>query len=448
MINKNLCISNDSYKQTHHFQYPPGLQRVYSYMEPRIGSEYDDIVWMGAIPYLKEYGLIDQAFDVWDIIEAVRVCNDHFGVKGYFNEDGWIDLYQAYKGCLPLRVYQLPAGTIIKPGTPCMAIENTDDRFPWLTNFVESITLHPWGMTTTATKSYDIYKVIKKWADRTGEEVSPYHLNDFGVRGTTSLQSSMLNGVGHLAIFRGTDNLPAIKFIKDNYTDHAMVGESVIAAEHSTIMAWGPEREGIAYRHIIEESDRLYSNNGENFIIISIVIDTYNWKNALDKYFCGELVDLIKNRNGRITIRLDSGDLQNGAVYTLWKLWDHYGGTVNEKGYKILDPHVGIIIGDGVIANSIDKIYNYIYNEGFGIGNIIFGCGGEILQKINRDTLNVAIKLSEVKINDQVIPMCKTSSGKVSKAGRFDNLELIYENGVLLKDESFTDIRKRIQDRL
>jgi nicotinamide phosphoribosyltransferase len=123
-------------------------------------------------------------------------------------------------------------------------------------------------------------------------------------------------------------------------------------------------------------------------------------------------------------------------------LWETYGGT-EVNGYKLLDPHIGIIFADHIDAPMIDKICSKLVVHNFAINNVIFGSGGALLQKMNRDTINAAIKLSEVTVNGQIIPQCKTTPGKESKSGTFD-LPMIYENGNLLVDESFTEIRQRI----
>lgn len=441
--NENLCLDTDSYKITHWWQYPPGTQKIYSYFEPRVGAEYDDIVWMGIIPYLKKYGLVGPAFCQPYLREAQEVCDEHFGVPGYFNYEGWDKMGMKYDGKLPVRIYALPAGTIVKPGTPCMAIENLDPDFPWITNYLETILMHCFGMTNTATVSYHWYKIIKKFADIAGEEVSPFAVNDFGFRGIPSRESAGFNGTGHLAVFAGTDNLRAIKFIRDNYSDHIVAGASVVAAEHSTITAWGKDRECDAYKHIITGADQRFNPDGDKFIIVSLVCDSYNWEHAVSEYFCKELVPIIKNRNGKVVVRPDSGIPWLVIRTILDALWEAYGGTVNEKGYRVLDPHIGVIYGDGINAVALEKILSLVIQAGYAPSCVIFGAGGQLLQAHNRDTLRCAIKLSEITIDGKVIPICKTTLGKESKAGRFD-LPLVFDTGAIVHDEPFTTIRERI----
>lgn len=432
----------DAYKQTHHFQYPPDLEVMYSYMEPRNGAQFNEIVWCGLQFVLKEYGFIDSYIDRDFIEESSIISNGIFG-KPFFNYEGWEHIKKAHGGNLPINIYALPEGTIVKPGTPVLALENTDPKVPWLTNYVESLLMHCYAMTNTATISHAFYKTIKRYCDLAGEDVSPVHLNDFGLRGASSLMSAEMCGIGHLLNFIGTDNNPAIDKIRWYYhPDNTFpIGVSVVAAEHSTITSWGKDHELEAYRHIIETTDKLYGDD----CIISLVIDSYDWKHAINEYFCKELKSLIMNRKGRIVCRPDSGSHEINAPVILQALWDCYGGTINDHGYKVLDPHISIIIGDGVDIAMVEKIYNEtVIKHKFAPSNIIFGCGGNLLQNHNRDTNRFAMKCSAVKRNGVWHNVNKTTPGKESKAGRFDNLPLVYSNGKLLIDENISDIRKRV----
>lgn len=317
MRDRNFLTLTDYYKTTHYFQYPPDTQVVYSYMEPRVGAQYDDIVWCGLQFVLKHYNFIHTYLTREMLDEAEYIINT-MGGNNFFNREGWEYIIREYHGNLPLRIYALPEGTIVKPGTPVLAIENTDDRVPWLTNYVESLLMHCYAATNTATISYDIYKCIKKYADVAGEQVSPFHLNDFGLRGASSLTSAELCGLGHLLIFQGTDNNPAVEKARWYY-DTDICGFSVIAAEHSTITSWGQDHECEAYKHIINEADRRFGNA----ITISLVIDSYDWKHAVDEYFCGELKELILNRQGKVVLRPDSGDHTIHAPEILQQLWKY-----------------------------------------------------------------------------------------------------------------------------
>ena len=127
-------------------------------------------------------------------------------------------------------------------------------------------------------------------------------------------------------------------------------------------------------------------------------------------------------------------------------LWDNFGGTVNDQGYKVLDPHVGALWGDGIGREGINKIMEATTDEGFAVTNYLFGMGGGLLQKVNRDTQRFAFKCSAQKRNGEWVDIQKNplDKSKASKAGRFDDLglPLVFDSGSLVKRYSFDEVRE------
>jgi nicotinamide phosphoribosyltransferase len=143
-------------------------------------------------------------------------------------------------------------------------------------------------------------------------------------------------------------------------------------------------------------------------------------------------------------------------------LGEKFGYVVNEKGYKVLN-NVRIIQGDGIDYNVIDNILSSFLISGWSAENIGFGMGGALLQHVNRDTYNFAMKCSAIKVNGKwrhVFKKPVTDNGKNSKKGRvtlyrerdgnFRNgvedwetpvLVNVFENGKLLKEYSFEEVR-------
>jgi nicotinamide phosphoribosyltransferase len=103
-------------------------------------------------------------------------------------------------------------------------------------------------------------------------------------------------------------------------------------------------------------------------------------------------------------------------------LWDAFGGTVNAKGYRVLDSHVRVIQGDGMTPDTIARLIDRLIEEGFAIDNIAFGMGGGLLQQVNRDTLRFAMKANAMRDADglwrDVAKAPATDPAKASKAGR------------------------------
>jgi nicotinamide phosphoribosyltransferase len=73
-------------------------------------------------------------------------------------------------------------------------------------------------------------------------------------------------------------------------------------------------------------------------------------------------------------------------------LWDIFGGTVNEQGYKVLDPHIGAIYGDSITLDRQIQIYERLEAKGFAATNIVLGVGSFTYQMNTRDTLGFAAK--------------------------------------------------------
>lgn len=137
--------------------------------------------------------------------------------------------------------------------------------------------------------------------------------------------------------------------------------------------------------------------------ILSVVSDSYDIENAV-KYYCNELKDEILNRDGKFVVRPDSprfdGDTPEDQI--LWianTLAEGFGTTVNTKGYRVLDPHVGIIYGDSLTEDNIGDSLELLKQNGFSAETSVYGCGSYLVRKLNRDTLRFAFKSSAQKRN-------------------------------------------------
>jgi nicotinamide phosphoribosyltransferase len=232
-----------------------------------------------------------------------------------------------------------------------------------------------------------------------------------------------------------------------------MAGFSIPAAEHSTIISWGKAHEVDAYRNMLQ-----FAKPGS---IVAIVSDSYDLWHAITHLWGEQLREEVINSGATIVIRPDSGHPPTIVLKTLELLDSKFGSSYNTKGYKVLN-NVRVIQGDGINEESIREILELATNAGFSASNIAFGMGGALLQQVNRDTQKFAFKCSEVTIDGVRIPVSKTpitDPGKTSKKGRLDLvrnmgkletvpdigfgslLELVYENGKLLKDYTLQEIR-------
>ena len=176
---------------------------------------------------------------------------------------------------------------------------------------------------------------------------------------------------------------------------------------------------------------------------------------------------IIIRRNNKVLICGNSGEPTEVLPRVMDILGKRFGYTVNEKGYKVLNPQVRVIQGDGIDIHSLKSILECLKIRGWSADNIAFGSGGGLLQKLNRDTLKFAFKCSSAIINGEERDVFKepiTDSGKMSKRGRLklirtddnyktvninehgeDILRTIFINGELIEYDSFDKIRKRVQ---
>ena len=450
------ALLSDSYKYSHYMQYPPKTEKVYSYFESR-GGEFIDIIPMGIQYNIKRY-LAGKVITPERIHRMNKLIDGHMG-PGTFNKKGFDRLYEKHGGYLPIRIYALPEGTVAGVRQPLMAVENTDPEFFWLTNFLETLLVQIWYPTTVASNSFRSRKLIKKFLEDTstleGEDFDTclnFRLHDFGQRGVSSMETAGIGGMANLLSFLGTDTVAAMIFAQDWYNedDNYIAGFSIPASEHSTMTSWGKENEIEAFRNMLDKH--------KDYPLIACVSDSYDIRDAVDNKWGKILKDEILERLGTLVIRPDSGDPVFTTEYIAKSLWNNFGGTVNDKGYKVLDASVRIIQGDGIDFEMIGKILNNFKKLKFSAENIAFGSGGGLLQKWDRDTAKFAFKCSEIVVDGETrdvrkFPMSFDSEGnynrsdKTSKQGRFDDeLELIFENGVLLKEEKFSTIRERVMN--
>jgi nicotinamide phosphoribosyltransferase len=467
MYNNNILTLTDSYKTSHWKQYPKGTSKVYSYLESR-GGRFNNTMFYGLQYFIKQY-LSGQVVTEEKIQRAKKFWDAHLG-PNHFNEAGWRHILDKHNGHLPVRIKAVPEGTVVKTGNVLVTVENTDPEVPWLTNFLESILLQVWYPTTVGTLSREVKKnlidYLKKTTSYNSEEISgvvAFMLHDFGFRGVSSVESSGLGGSSHIINFMGTDTVSAILFAQEFYNTENPLAFSIPASEHSTITSWGEPFEVKAIENMLDS----YPTG-----LVACVSDSFDIIRACRDYRGTALRDKILSRDGRLVIRPDSGDPVQTLKQIFHILWDKFGGTTNDKGFKVLDPHVRVIQGDGVNFESISDICDMMIEEGFSIENIAFGMGGALLQKVDRDTQKFAFKCSSITINGEEAEVRKNpieinekgervQSFKKSKAGRLklvngqtvehshdeesDELVEVFLNGKVMKEWTFEEVRERAQ---
>lgn len=456
-VNQNIITLTDSYKTSHYLQYPKGTERVFSYLELR-GGLFDNTVFFGLQYFLKNY-LVGEVVTMDKINRAERLVKAH-GVP--FNREGWVHIVNAHKGRLPVTIKAVPEGTVVPGKNVLMTVENTCPDCFWLTNYLETLLLQVWYPITVATLSREMKKVIGKGLVETGDLAGlPFKLHDFGFRGVSSVESAKLGGAAHLVNFMGTDTLPGIEMLMDNYFMDEMPGFSIPASEHSTITSWGRENEAKAMENMLDK----YPDG-----LVACVSDSYNIWEACSDIWGTQLKDKILNRNGTLVVRPDSGNPVEVVSKVILTLMDKFGYTVNDKGFKDLPPQIRMIQGDGITFESTKLIIEEMKRNQLSVDNTAFGMGGGLLQKVDRDTLKFAFKCSAAKVNGEWIDVYKQPVDEPFKAskkgllklvgganGNFhtvnqnelpnleNKLQVVFENGELFNQTTLTEVRNRAQ---
>ncbi|MCK5610055.1 nicotinate phosphoribosyltransferase [Candidatus Pacearchaeota archaeon] len=466
----NICLNTDSYKQSHHLQYPPGTINVYSYVESR-GGDFDQSVFFGLQMFMRQY-LEGCRVSLRDINEAAEMATLH-GLP--FNYQGWVDILRNHNGRLPIEIRAIPEGAVSPVSNYMLSVENTDPSAYWLTTFLETAILRAiWYPTTVATLSFEAACIIYSYLQETSDDPDgqmPFKLHDFGARGVSSKESAGIGGLAHLVNFQGTDTMEALRYAREFYGCD-MAGFSIPAAEHSTITSWGRENEVDAFENMLNQ----FAKEGA---IVAVVSDSYNIFDACSHLWGNQLRQKVLDSGATIVVRPDSGDIVEVVMLCLKILDDRFGATVNSKGYRVLNPAIRIIQGDGMNIRSIPMLLEAVKASGYSTENLAMGMGGGLLQQVNRDTMKFAMKCSAIQVRGEadVRPVYKqpiTDPGKDSKKGRLtlvknldtgvyktvsyplahghksfvDQARTVFRNGEILVTDTLDQIRERAKSAL
>lgn len=486
-----LC---DAYKLGHAEQYPENTERVYSNWTNR-GSRVPNVNHVVHFGLQAAIQALTAGFDQFFLADEDAAVADYeakvSSVLGpqYVASEKIRELHKL--GFLPLAFSAVPEGTLVPVRVPSFTVENTIhegvETF-WLTNFVETfLSASVWVASTSATLSWDIRRMFDAHATKTSDipEFVDWQAHDFSFRGMSSVDSAAASGAGHLLSFTGTDTLVAIDWINEYYAEDfgaepIFIGGSIPATEHSVMCAGGEEDELKTYNRLLD----IYASGN-----LAIVSDTWDYWYVLT-VILPALKARIMAREGRLVIRPDSGDpvqivcgtvpatglLPNGTPEQKGSyevLWDLFGGTINSKGLKVLDPHIGLIYGDSIAKYRAKEIITRLKNKGFSADNLVFGFGSFFFQYQTRDTFMSAMKATWVQIAGvakNIMKNPKTDNGtKKSATGRLavlrnldgtlslieqatpeqeasSVLQPIWKDGAFIRYQPYSDVRKTLKE--
>ena len=488
----NPLFLTDGYKTGHHQQYPRGTTLVYSNFTPR-SNKYapkgcDQLVSFGQQMIMSQ---IHEAF-AKDFFSKPKdeVCGEmKRELSMYLNTDYDVSHFEALHdlGYLPITVKALEEGTLVPMRVPVLTIFNTIADFYWLTNYLETIISNLlWKPMTSATIAHAYRKLFTSWQEKTDAEKGwfvDWQAHDFSMRGMDSIDAVISSGLGHLTSFSGSDSLPTIYGARKYYNAEGPVCGSVNATEHSVMCAGSKDDEIGTFRRLLET----YPTG-----ILSVVSDTWDlWKVCTEHVVT--LKDEILARDGKLVIRPDSGDPVEIICGKKWDdiqnpydenvdaaekgvielLWDVFGGTINDQGYKVLDSHIGAIYGDSITLDRAEQIFIRLEAKGFASTNIVLGVGSFTYQYNTRDTFGFAMKATYVEVDGEgreifkdpitddgvkksakgLLRVAKNEDGDITLFDRvnwYDEskglLKNIYVNGEFFNNTSLEDIRTRLRN--
>ena len=516
-------IPTDGYKTGHHLMYPENTVTVVSNFTPRnvkyMHEMAKSIVVFGVQYALKK--IVDLFDDEFFLTEKREDLKKQFSLTSELSKATFkvelenlkqtiikplkeeLDSYTGSDydvthfsnlwdlGYLPIEVRALEEGTVLhNVNIPILTYFNVTKQdtlsFFWVTNFLESvISAEIWKPMHSASISFGARKLVNKYAKETDQHnlgATNFQNHDFSFRGMQGLESAMASGLGFLTCSMGTDTLPALS-ASEYYYNTRDAAHSVFATEHAVMTAYGKETEIDGFRRLI----KLFPNG-----ILSMVADSYDFFKIHSETLY-ELKDEIMARDGKLVLRGDSGDPVDIICGTNRKfgegktpeekgqielLWECFGGTVNDQGYKVLDSHIGAIYGDGINFERAVDIMERLKEKGFASTNITFGWGSYSMGYATRDNQGSAVKATYIEklkadgtiegINIFKDP--KTDPGKKSAKGLLkvikdadgnysvkdectwdevnadDNeLKVIFRNGKFVKETTLTEVREKLE---
>ena len=420
MKKTNPMLLIDFYKAVHAEMLPHGITKSVSYFTPRMSrvEMWNEVVMFGLQGFIKTY-LIEYFNDEFfskpfdEVIADYKRTMDATLGKDAYKIDKVEKLHQL--GYLPIEIVALPEGTLVPMHVPMFGITNTHPDFAWLPQSLESlISAEMWHPMLAATVGATYRDIVNEYYDKTCDDNVPRAraLGAFDFRGEECLESAIKAGAGWCLSFLNTATVPTIPYLEAMYNCDCTkepVAFGSPSTEHSVMCSnYAVDGDEITLlRRLLTE---IYPNTS-----FSAVLDSYDYWNIIDNVL-PQLRNEIMNHNGCMLMRGDSGDCVEVVTKTVFKLWEHFGGTINSKGYKVLDTHVKAIYGDSITVQRCEEIYKILEENGFACSNVALGVGSfsfqcieedGILKPFTRDTFSSCIKATYCEIDGVPTPIFK-----------------------------------------
>lgn len=480
----NPMLLMDFYKAVHSDMLNSKMTKSMSYYTPRMSrvGRWNKVVMFGLQMFCKTW-LIDYFNDYFFNMPKDEVVGEYkrvldaslgAGIYNYHKIEKLHDL-----GYLPIEIIAMPEGTVVPVHVPMFGITNTHPDFAWLPQALESlISAEMWYPQITATVGKTYREIVNKYYDITCEDnVSRERaLGAFDFRGDMCVDAALKAGAGWCMSFVNTATVPVIPYLEEMFNADCTKEEvafGAVSTEHF-VMCSNYAVDGDEETFLRKMLTELYPDTS-----FSCVLDSYDYWNVIDNIL-PKLHREIMEHNGCMLMRGDSGDCVEVVTKTVFKLWEQFGGTVNSKGYKVLDPHVKAIYGDSITVQRCEEIYQILMENGFACSNVALGVGSfsmhcieenNVLKPFTRDTFSSCIKACYAEVDGKCYPIFKNPKDggfKKSQKGlcyvyRNENgelaykdeytsenipdgnlLETVFKDGKLIKEYTLKEIRERL----
>ena len=247
------------------------------------------------------------------------------------------------------------------------------------------------------------------------------------------------------------------------------------------IVVEGLTEEGIK-DYFKNEAENTYPWNGTSESYYNVRIGDYLYEVTCEHAWENDDEDVEGYYTSTVEeVTFEKKEITPAMKGTVELLWDIFGGTVNSKGYKVLDPHIGAIYGDSITLDRAKAIYARLEEKGFAVNNCTLGVGSFSYQFVTRDSLSFALKATNSVIDgverhifkDPITDKSKGNNFKKSQRGMcyvyrdgddilytdehtieelkeekyVDNLlQTIFEDGKVVNEVSLAEIRGRLHN--
>lgn len=449
--NINPMLLCDFYKTVHSDMINPKMTKSMSYYTPRMSrvNRWDKVVMFGVQMFCKTW-LIDYFNENFFALSEEEVVNEYTRVldatlgKGVYSTEKIRKLHRL--GYLPIEIIALPEGTMVPVHVPMFGITNTHNDFAWLPQALESlISAEMWYPQITATVGKTYRDIVNKYYDETVEDNVPRAkaLGAFDFRGDMCVDAALKAGAGWCLSFLLTATVPAIPYLESMFNCDCTkepVAFGSVSTEHF-VMCSNYAVDGDEITFLRKMLTELYPNTS-----FSCVLDSYDYWNVIDNIL-PQLHDEIMAHNGCMLMRGDSGDCVEVVTQTVFKLWEQFGGTINSKGYKVLDPHVKAIYGDSITVQRCEEIFEILKTNGFACSNVALGVGSfsmhcieedNMLKPFTRDTFSSCIKACYAEVDGMCYPVFKNPKDGGFKKSQKGLCFVYEEDGVLKYRDEYT----------